>query len=225
MKKVLTVCLLVGMFFFPAKSFSQGIESGQSAANFYIGFGTALNKSGLEVDGQDLSWGNIGGGAGFSYLYSPTPYFGLGADIHMEGFQGSESFEDVRGRWHWHTFSSDFEMYTMHLMGVGRININPGSRVRLYIPFGAGIALSESRMTYRFDDHKMYDERNYDSSFSWYAGLGLEFETDNGRAWGLEARYNAFEHSYEDLKYYVGGKIINDDAKREYVSLVLKFQF
>ncbi len=225
MKKILMLLIMVGMCFCSGKSMAQGIEGGESVANFYMGLGSALQKSGMEVDGQNLSWGNIGGDAGLSYLYFVSPYLGLGADIHYAGFQGSESFEDVPGRWYWHTFETDFEMHTMHIMGIGRINLNPGSSLRLYIPFGAGIALSEGRMRYKWDDYDMYQAESYDSSFSWYAGIGLEFETNNNVTWGIEARYNAFEHNYQDLTYLVGGHVVDTNPERNYVSLVFKAQF
>ena len=198
MKKIPAAGLMIGLLFFPVKSLSQGIMSGQTVANFYVGGGSALNKSGMEVGGQDLSWGNFGGDAGFSYLYFPNPYLALGADIHFGAFQGSESFDEVPGWWYWHTLETDFELYTMNLMGVGRLTVNPGSRARFYIHFGAGITLSEGSMTYKCDDYEIYRSENYDTSFSWYAGMGLEFEAENNLVWGIEARYNAFEHSYED---------------------------
>lgn len=225
MKKILVLLAVLGMCFFSGQSRAQGIESGQSAIDFYLGVGSALQKSGMEVDGQNLSWGNVGGDAGLSYLFFPTPYLGLGADIHFAGFQGSESFEEVPGWRHWHTLETDFEMGTIHVMGIGRININPGSSVRLYIPFGAGVALSKSSMTYRWDDYDVYKAENSDSSFSWYAGIGLEFETNNRYTWGIEARYNAFEHNYEDLTPLVHGHIVNTNPERNYVSLVFKAQF
>ena len=225
MKKIQVLAVLIGMCVFAGPSMAQGIESGQSVVDFYLGAGSALQKSGMEVDGQNLSWGKVGADAGISYLYFSSPYLGIGADIHYAGFQGSESFEDVPGRWHWHTFDTDFEMSTLHVMGIGRINLNPDSPVRIYLPFGAGIALSKGSMKYIWDNYEIYQAENYDSSFSWYAGIGVEFETNNGFAWGIEARYNAFEHNYKDLSYLVGGHIVDTNPERNYISLVLKAQF
>lgn len=219
------MCVLVGMFLFPAKSFAQGIENGQAVGNFYLGVGSALNKSGMEVDGQDLSWGNVGVDTGFSFLYFPSSFLGIGAEIRYAAFQGSETLEYVPGWWYWHTLETDFDLNTIHIMGTGRLNINPHSQIRLYVPFGAGIALSKGSMSYKWDGHEYYSSENYDTSFSWYAGIGLEFETESGLAWGIEARYNAFEHDYEDLIPYVGGHIVETNPERKYVSFMLKLQF
>ncbi|MBR4592692.1 MAG: outer membrane beta-barrel protein [Elusimicrobiaceae bacterium] len=239
MKRILTIGLLVGIFVFPGVGQAQGIEGGQRLWSIYGGLGTALQKSGLEVDGKNLSWGNIGGELGLSYLYFPSEYFGMGIDLRYAGFQGSEHYDETPGWWYRYTFESDFEMHTLQLMAAGRINLNPGSSVRLYIPFGAGAVLSDGSMTYTwgrefysyYDDTLYHEdcyentERAADVSFGWYAGVGLEFDSNGKITWGLEARYNSFRYDYGRLAEDVRGALLGKDTEHSYISLVFKLNF
>ena len=213
------------LFLFPVKSMAQGMEGGESLFGAYLGLGSALQKSGMEVDGKDLSWGNVGAEFGLSYLYFPSAYVGIGAALQLGAFQGSQSTEDVPGRWRWHTFKTDFEMVNQELMGIGRINLNPSSSVRLYIPFGAGVVLSKASMRYTWDDYWKEEEEDYNFSFGWYAGIGVEFEQSERFSWGLEARYNSFKYDYSELASFVGGHVSGKDTQRDYVSLVATFHF
>ena len=225
MKKILRMFSLVGMLMFPALGQAQGIEDGQSMFSLYGGLGTALQKSGLEVDGENLSWGNIGGEVGISYFWFPQAHVGIGADLRLASFQGSEIFNrDVPGRWHWHTFESDMELHTLQLMGAGRINVNPSSPVRLYFPFGAGLVLTEGEISYTWDAQKIDSESDLGTSFGWYAGIGLEFDSSDHLSWGLEARYNSFKYDYGGLSDYHGlweGK----ETEHNYISLTLNLRF
>ncbi len=226
MKKVINLLFVLGIFLFPVKGFSQGIYSGQSLVTVYGGVGTALEKSGMELDGKRISWGNIGGEMGLSYLYFPTPFLGLGVDVHYAGFQGSDTLEYLEGRHHWHTFETDFEMHTLQLMAAGRVNLNPNSYVRFYIPFGAGLVLSEGEIKYRWDDYPCETEDyDYDASFGWYAGLGVEFPAGDSRSWGLEARYNAFRYDDGLLAADVGGDIVGKTSNHSYLSFVFTYKW
>lgn len=225
MNKKIAVLMLGILFFLPIAGNAQGVWGGQSTANLYVGVGSALGKSGMEIDGQNLSWGNVGGELGLSYLYFASPYLALGADIHYAGFAGTQTVEDVPGWWHWHTLETDFETNTLHVMGIGRLTINPDSPVRLYLPFGAGVAFSEGKMRYKWDDHEYYSAESYDTSLSWYAGVGLEFETGNNWAWSIEARYNSFSHDYDEMTDYMNGHIVDTNPERNYVSLVINCRF
>ena len=238
MKKILAMLFVISTVVFPAAGWAQGIESGQSMWSIYGGLGTALERSALEIDGQNFSWGNLGGEVGLSYLYFPSEYFGLGIDMRYAGFKGSGSSEPVPWSWYWDSFEKDLEMHTLQLMAAGRLNVNPGSQVRLYVPFGAGIVLSEgmmeytlSREYYSYYDHTYYEETlsscdsAHDYSFGWYAGVGLEFATGGRAVWGLEARYNSFRYDYGRLADDVGGQVIGKDTEHSYISLLLKISF
>ena len=238
MKKFLVMLFVISMGLFPAVGQAQGIESGQSMWSIYGGLGTALEKSGLEMDGRNLSWGNLGAEVGLSYLYFPSEYFGMGVDLRYAGFKGSGSTEPAYWSWYWDSFDKDLEMNTLQLMAAGRININPGSQVRLYVPFGAGFVLSDGGMSYTlsrdyysFYDHTYYEDSytNYDgahdTSLGWYAGIGLEFDSGERVAWGLEARYNSFRHDYGSWAEEVGAHITGNDTVRNYISFVLKLSF
>ena len=225
MKKILMVGLWAVLLFSPFKSSAQGITAGQGTGNIYFGLGSALEKSDLEVDGKNLSWGNIGGEVGLSYLYFPSEFIGLGVDLHFAGFKGSQSVEDVPGWWRWHTLKTEFSMSTTQLMAIGRLNLNPSSPVRMYIPFGAGVVLSEAKMKYSWDDREVYKEEDYNVSPGWYVGLGLEFDTNSALTWGVEFRYNSFQYDYSDFADFVGGRTISNETERNYVSVVATFRF
>lgn len=225
MKKVIVFLMFVGIYMFPAAARAQGIESGDAMFSVYGGLGTALQKSGLNVDGKDLSWGNIGAEFGVSYLYFTSPYFGFGADVHYTGFQGSESVDYVPGYWHWHTFKSDFELRSLHAMAIGRLNVNPGSRVRVYVPFGVGIAGTLASMKYTWDDYVVNEDPDVDASLSWYAGLGLEFETSDRLAWSIEGRYSSFSYDYGGIADYHISGVTGKRTENNYVSLVVSLRF
>ena len=225
MKKLLTTLLLGGMILCSLQVRAQGIEAGSSMVSLYAGFGSALEKSDIEINGDNLSWGNIGGELGLSYLFFPTPYLGLGADIRYAGFQGSEKTEYWAGYWYWHTLESDFETHTLQLMASGRININPDSNVRLYIPFGGGVVFSRGIMEYKWDDYIYDTETDSSTSLGWYAGVGIEFDTAERFAWGLEARYNTFRYDDTRLAQDIGGRSSGQEKARSYVSVAIKVSF
>ncbi len=225
MNKILTALCIIGMSMLPTLSRAQGIESGQSMISLYGGLGAALQKSGLEADRENLSWGNIGGEVGLSYFWFPDAHLGFGADLNLAGFQGSEIFHrDVPGWRHWHTFESDMEMNMLNLMAAGRLNVNPDSPIRLYFPFGAGIVFTEGEIRYMWDGKEIDNESELGTSFGWYAGIGLEFDQSDHLAWGIEARYNSFWYDYTDLADYHrrwNGK----ETEQSYISLTLNIRF
>ena len=225
MKWIRNIFWIVSICFFSSISPAQAIQRGEDTVSVYGGLGTALQKSGLEIDGKRLSWGNIGTELGFSYFYFPSEYMGIGVDVHYAGFQGSKRSDEVPGRRHWHCFSSDFDMHTFHIMGAERINLNPQARIRFYIPLGAEIAFAKGKMQYMWDDHVIDTQTSLDRSFSWYAGLGFEFDQNSHWAWGIEARYNSFHYDYSGLAGRVEGKTARNNNEHSYISLVIKFQF
>jgi len=225
MKKIWMVGLLAVLLLSPLKSSAQGITAGQSTGSIYLGLGSALGKSDLEVDGKNLSWGNIGAEGGLSYIYFPNEFIGLGVDLHFAGFKGSQRLEDVPGWWRWHTLKTEFNMNTTQLMAIGRLNLNPSSPVRMYIPFGAGVVLSEAKMKYLWDNREVYKEEDYNVSPGWYVGLGIEFDTNNALTWGVEFRYNSFQYDYSDFADFVGGRTISNNKERNYVSVVATLRF
>ena len=221
----MVLLLFLGMIALPGMSNAQGIEDGESMLSLYGGLGSAMQSSGVEMDGRDLSWGNFGGELGLSYLYFPSAYLGIGADLRYAGFQGSDTVEDVPGYWYWHTFESDFETHSLQLMAAGRINVNPGSAVGLYIPFGGGAVLANETMTYTWDDSYEWKESSSQVSFGWYAGVGLEFAQNDRSAWSLEARYNTFRYDNSDFARQIGGFATGGNSQRSYVSVVASVRF
>ena len=167
----------------------------------------------------------MGAGAGVSYFYFPQSHVGLGLGLQYTSFKGSDSIEYIPGRWFWHTLESDFETDTLHLMAQGRININPGSSVRLYIPFGVGAGVSVGSMTYTWDE--LFEDEKMAANFSWgwYGGIGLEFAQSDRSAWSIEARYNTFRFEDGDFADQIGAVVLDNNSRHSYVSLAVKFSF
>ncbi len=225
MKKLGMLFCMLCMSLMPGLSRAQGIENGDSMLSVYLGVGSAVNKSGLEVEGKNLSWGNIGWEGGLSYLYFPVSFLGMGVNIRYAGFQGSNNVEYIPGHWHWHTLESKMQTHTLQLMGAGRINLNPASSVRVYMPFGAGLVLTNSLMTYTWDDYYEQREHSLDTSFGWYAGVGVEFEQRNGAAWAIEARYNTFRYKDSYFAERIGAVPTAKNSSYNYVSLSVSYNF
>ena len=116
-------------------------------------------------------------------------------------------------------------MHSLHVMGIGRVNLNPGSRVRVYVPFGAGVAVSLAKMEYKWDDHVVNTDPDVDTSFSWYAGLGVEFEQNDRLSWSIEGRYNSFSYDYKGIADYHVSNVTGRRTENNYVSLVVSLRF
>ena len=216
--------MMLGLGVFAGTGMAQGIQSGDTQGSVDVWLGSALEKSDLEIDGKRLSWGNLGAGLGMSYLYFPEAHLGLGLGFQYTNFQGSDSIDYIPGRWFWHTLESDFETDTLHLMAQGRININPSSAVRVYLPFGVGAGVSVGTMTYTWDD--LFEDEYLAANFSWgwYGGIGVEFAQSDRSAWSIEARYNTFRFDDRDFADQIGAVVL-DNNRHSYVSLAVKFSF
>lgn len=219
---------LMGLFFvLPLSVAAEGIEAGKNQVNLYLETAFGLDRTGVEfTEGKDYAWGNAGVGMGLSYLYYPSSHLGIGIDGSIKGFQGTKREEWYHYGHHWYMDEAELTMQQFQLLGAARLYLNPESRVRLYVPLGAGISIVNGEMEYKSDYYWDRYEENYTStSFAYYAGVGLEFETNNGLAFGLEARYNAFDYNMGKLADRVGAPSSVGKEKYEYVSLLFTVGF
>lgn len=222
MRKIL---FLMSLFFMiPLSAAAEGIEAGQSKVNLYLETAFALDRTGVEfTEGKDYAWGNFGFGVGLSYMYFPSSHIGLGIESSIKGFRGSEQTTWWHHGHHWDCEDTELSLQQFQVMGATRLYLNPESRTRLYIPLGAGISIVNGEVTYNGDHFYSYEEDYTTSSFTYYAGVGLEFEANNGLVFGLEARYNAFDYNMGKLADRVG--VTTDKGKERYDSVSLLFTF
>lgn len=212
------------LFVLPLSAAAEGIEAGQSKFNLYLETAFGLERTGVEfTEGKDYAWGNVGFGTGLSYFYFPSSHIGLGIDGSIKGFRGTNVVNWVRHGHHWDCEEAELSMQQIQLLGATRLYLNPESRARLYVPLGAGVSIVNGNIDYGGDHWYSYDENYTTTSFTYYAGLGLEFETNNGIVFGLEARYNAFDYNMGKLASRT--EIMTDKGKERYDSVSLLFTF
>ena len=225
MRKLLFLISL--LLIVPLSASAEGIEAGQNKVNLYFESAFGLDRTGVEfTEGKDYAWGNVGFGMGLSYFYYPTSYIGIGIDGSIKGFRGTQQEEWFQHGHHWHCDESELSMQQFQILGATRLYLNPESRVRLYVPLGAGISVVNGEIEYKSDDYwDRYDNNYATSSFTYYAGVGLEFEANNGLVMGLEARYNAFDYNMGKLADRVGVPSSVGKEKYEYVSLSFTLGF
>ena len=219
--------LLTSLFLLiPLSVAAEGIEAGQHKFNLYVETAAGLDRTGVEfTEGKDYAWGNFGVGMGMSYFYFPSEYIGIGIDGALKGFRGSEQENWFRHGHHWDVEEAKLSMQQFQILGATRIYLNPQSRARLYVPLGAGISVVNGEIEYDGDHWYSYEENYATSSFTYYAGIGLEFEANNGLVWGLEARYSAFDYNMGKLASRVGVETNIGKDKYESVSLLFTFGF
>lgn len=214
MKKFL-ICLSVLFFALPA--FAQ-LEQGQHIISGNLGLGFQLNNSGIQYStgGSKLDWGSLGLDYGVNYHYLLDSHFGIGAEISGGDYDGANL-----------TFSNSDEVNdSVHLfkaMLAARFNVNPDSRFRFYIPFGAGLVSAKQDMDVNYSGTK-YSNKKTDNSFGWFLGAGLEFDVGtDGWSWGLESRYNAFNYDTDKLVKDAPAPIQGGGKRKyDYMNFMLK---
>lgn len=171
------------------------IVAGNSLVSGFGGGMVPLQSSQIKVEGESLDWGDGGSFLGLSYFVFPNPYLGIGLSVSGGGFQDATQ-EQWAGPGTGIRNEYTTSMLNLDVMAAGRINFNPGSNLRVYLPFGAGLTRTrgEYKQTEYFLDMRSYEEkhRGYSSSLGWYAGLGVELDVE-GLVCGVELRYQAFD--------------------------------
>ncbi len=218
--------IFISMLFFPLTAMGQGVDAGQTFFSLYGGLSAGLQRTGIEFAGEkDFAWGNFGGELGFSVQNFVNPYLSIGGDLRLSGFAGSDKEFFV---WHGHhldDYRVELDTSLMHLMAAGRLYLNPEGTTRLYIPFGAGLTLTNGEIKYIENDYYETSRDHTSASLGYYAGLGWEVDLGANYAFGIEGRYNSFTYDMGDLASKVGVDTTIGEKRYSYVSLALTFSF
>lgn len=225
MKRLAVLGVVLGVLFgFAASAKAEGIEAGTQLVNGYLGGAAPLQDAGLgDVyyhDGaytfrvNDLDWGDAGVTFGASYLYFLNDYFGLGGEVSGSVF-GEAEYDTYSVAGHSTIKSS---MNTVNAMAVGRVNVNPQSRVRVYFPFGLGLTSAKGKIKL---DTPMGDDSTdgTTTSFGYFVGAGVEADLGQSN-WvlGGEIRYQGFQ--FDTAKYDIDG--ISGKEDYSYLSFMAK---
>ncbi len=225
MKKLAVFAVLLGIFFgFASSVKAKGIEAGTQLVSGYLGALAPLQDAGMDdmyfYDGShlfkinDLDWGDSGVGFGASYLYFLSDYFGVGGEVSGGAFSEAEyELHSFNGR---STFKSS--MNTFNLMAVGRLNVNPQNRVRVYVPFGVGLTSAKGKIKLEsWAGNESVDGSS--SSFGYFVGAGVEADLGQSN-WvvGGEIRYQGFR--FDLGKYDIEG--VSGTKNYSYLSILAK---
>ena len=231
MKKLTALVVLFSLLaLFPFNTKAEGIEAGQHMWALYLGGASALQKAGYKGsdmglnDKEEMKWGAAGGVAGFSYLIFPSEYFGIGLEAN-DGFFGGEEYKfSAAGK----DYKIDTGMNVFNAMVSMRLNVNPQSRFRLYVPFGAGYTWSTGLFAWEETAAGATKEKTYHASsgsLGYFAGVG--FEIDLGDRWslGAEGRYNAFKYDTDEFSKKYGGNKLVGEKDYSYISVAFKASY
>lgn len=184
---------IFAVLFFSVQGFAQ-VQQGQQMINFRGDLGFQLHNTGINYStyGSRVDWGSLGAEAGLAYYYFLTPHWGLGADISIGDFDGANITFST------HNIVND-QTHLYNVMLAGRYNLNPSSRGRIFIPFGAGLTAARQSLHIDYYGAK-FDNKRTNLSPGLYIGAGIEFDIgDNGWGFGLESRYNTFWYATDKL--------------------------
>lgn len=200
MKKLAVLGVLLSILCaWPTAVKAEGIQAGDQLASGYLGFGVPLQESGIKDPyGTELDWGDVSASYGASYLFFPSEYFGVGAEISGNNF--TEAEYDVYMPGQHGTLKSSMNVY--NFMFAFRANVNPQSRVRFYIPFGAGLTSAKGKV--KGEGYFNDDVSATTSSFGYFIGAGVEADLGESN-WmlGGEVRYSGFK--FDTNKYFDDG--------------------
>lgn len=196
------------ILFCTAAAFAQ-LEQGQHMINLRTGLGFQLNNSGINYSSYNdrVNWGTLGIELGLNYQYLISKHFGIGTDITIGDFDG--------GDFTWSASNNvDDQTHLYHFMLASRWTANPDKRVRVYIPFGAGLTAARQNLSIKYGGIEYYKKKT-DTSLGLFIGAGLEFDVGNsGWSWGLETRYATFWYDTEKILTNAPSPIHGDGNRR-----------
>lgn len=165
---------------------------------FALQLGSIVPQNKVDMYGYSLSWGKVGLGLGAKYLYFVADQFAIGAEIEHNMFSQATNYNTL-------VIKSSATNYMLAL----RLNIADEESMRLYIPFGLGIASKKAKLSYSY-----MNETASHTDFAYNIGIGIEQEIENGNALGLELKYNCLKWDEEDF-----------DQDFQYIEVKLIFSF
>ena len=189
------------------------LTQGQHILGGRVGIGFQLENSGISYPTDNrVDWGTSGSEYGLFYYYLITRHLGLGADISYGDFEGGDFFVSVD--------KVNDDTMLLNLMLSAKLIANPSNAVRLYMPVGLGLTVSQQNM-YVHRGGVDFANMATDCSLGWFAGLGFEFDIgDMGWSMGFETRYNSFRYETEKLVHDAPSGITGHGNRHmSYVSL------
>ena len=228
MKKLAVLGILAGLLAaFPFNAKAEGIEAGQHMFTMSLGGASAVQKAGYKSSAlglpsdKETEWGKRGIAGGLSYIVFPSEYLGIGLEV-SDGFFGGDEYKMSKPG---HEYKIDTGMNVLNAMATFRVNLNPKSSVRIYVPAGMGYAWSTNLLVIEDKTGGETKKDKYHTtsgSLTYFAGLG--FEIDLGSNWSLggEARYHSFTNDTDKIgKKYNHNKLI---GKQEYGYIAVLFK-
>lgn len=236
MKKV--ICLLAVLL---AASWLPAQEN-KNLLSVGVGAAVPMGDTGEQLAGYNVEWGGPGGAVSLQYLRIVNERWAFGVEIggdilsyseensyagdmsyyvygYLDGRKFTGVLTDYRGNFKTRSHSLNF-------MAVGRLALTPNSKVRLYVPFGAGLSYTKLDLSGGED---IYFDGTIDGEYKpgWYPwlrwtnvsdtapmgyiGLGMELKRTETDLVSLEARYHMARLKEQDIS-----------ATYKYVTVMLK---
>ncbi|ACC99047.1 hypothetical protein Emin_1499 [Elusimicrobium minutum Pei191] len=174
MKKILALCLMFAAVNVMA-GIDGGLEAGQTRIGVYGGISMPQDWTfDYGIGNFDEAPGETGPIFGAEIIRTVVPAFSVGLDVSY-ATHGDNKFDNNLTKLNSNVMSA-------HV--VGRANFFAEEATRLYIPFGAGVSRFEAEakalgMT----------DKAHETTFSFLAGVGFEFDLSPVWTMGIEGRY------------------------------------
>ena len=212
-----------------------GNSRSQTGGKHFFGGAVALGHSGLmekevdpDSDGNDaLDWGSLAGSYGLQYIYRVHDRWSFGLEYNGNHFDDAlQSRGILFPPFGWWERDIESRMNVHNMLAVGRFTFNPQSRVRFYVPFGAGVARSKGTLevseTNLVSSQYLHSKTTaMDTSFAYYLGLDMEKQFASHWAWGLEMRYQGFW--FDNGGYNLAG--VSGKKRHGYISGLFKLSY
>lgn len=196
-----------------ASAFAQGMMGPQTRASVFVGAAGPMNRSGLKAFGQELDWGSAAVGYGASVLRFVTPWLAVGAEYNAQRFSWAEynyfQQDDVA--------QINAKTRLDNWLAAGRMYFNAEESVRWYLPVGLGVARAQERVRVEENGLFLRSFQSASTSFTYYAGLGVEGDLSEVWTLGIEGRFASFWFNNRELGWPGAG----GHKRRDYLSLLV----
>lgn len=188
MKKLLLICALFAAIPAIAQDYyglqEYGLRKNTTRIELYGGM--ILPQKNWKPHGTDL--GTTGWTAGIGFTRNIVSFFGLGLDGNYAQLGDGKKDAD----------KSYYRTGVATGLVTGRFTFFPSQATRLYIPFGAGIGHTFTRLKKADGSHVTTDG----TDLAQMVGVGLEFDLDDTLIFGAEGRYYLIEADDEFKKAF-----------------------